>query len=67
MGSTDAKLLGSDEGINSGISDMIFFFSILGNVYKTTLGIEVVTDLGYLYGSFDGSNYDKLEILFLGD
>ena len=40
--------------------------TVLGNLYGTTLGIDVVTELGYLDGSFDGSNYGILEVLLLG-
>ena len=38
----------------------------IGNVYGITLGIDVVTYLGYLDGSLDGSNDDKLGVLLLG-
>ena len=41
--------------------------TIIGNVDGITLGIDFGTDLGYLYRSFDGSNYDKLGGLLFGD
>ena len=41
--------------------------TILVNVHGITPGIDVETDMGSLDGCFDGSNYDKLEGLFLGD
>ena len=41
--------------------------TILGNLDGTTLGVDVGTELVSLDVSFDGSNYVKLEGLFLGD
>ena len=41
--------------------------AILGNVDVITLGVDVGTELEYLDGSFDGSNYSKLERMFLED
>ena len=38
--------------------------TILGNLDGITLWIYVGTDLGYLDGSYDGSNDGKLEVLF---
>ena len=40
--------------------------TIIGNLDRITLGIDVGTELGYLDGSFDSSNDGKLESLFLG-
>ena len=40
--------------------------TILGNLDEITLRIDVGTKLGYLNGSFDGSNDGKLEVLLLG-
>ena len=40
--------------------------TILVNVDIITLGIDVGTELGSLYRSFDGSNYGNLEVLLLG-
>ena len=42
------------------------FGNTLGNVDGITLGVYVVTELGSLDGSLNGSNYGKLEGLFLG-
>ena len=41
--------------------------AILGNLYGITLGVDVGIDLVSLDRSFDGSNDDKLEGLFLVD
>ena len=41
--------------------------TILVNVDGITLGIDVGTELGSLYGYFDVFNDGKLEELFLGD
>ena len=61
MGSTDGKVLGYDEGIKLGSTDGKVFGTILGNVYRITLGIDIGTELGFLDGSFDALNADKLE------
>ena len=60
-------MLGYDEGIKLGSNDGKLFSTILGNVGRITLGIDIGTKLGVLDGSFDGSNEGKLEGLFLGD
>ena len=39
----------------------------LGDDDAITLGIDEGTELGFSYGSFDFSNYGKLEGKFLGD
>ena len=64
--SNDGKVLGSDEGIKMGSNDNKALGPILGNVDVITLGIDVVTELGSLDESFDGSNDVKLEVLLLG-
>ena len=66
MGSTDDKLIGSDEGIKMGISYGKVLGTILGNVDGITFAIDVVTELVSLDVYFDGSNDDKLEGSFLG-
>ena len=66
LGSTYGRVIGSDEGINLGYTDGKLLVSILVNLYVIKLGIGVVTEMGSLDGSSDGSNYDKLEGLFLG-
>ena len=43
------------------------FCTILGNVDKITLWLDIGTELGFLDGSFDGSNEGKLDVLFIGD
>ena len=40
--------------------------TILGNVDRITLGLDVGIGLGSFDGSFDSSNGDKLERLLLG-
>ena len=40
--------------------------TILGNLDRTTLVIDIGTELGSLDGSFDGSNYGRIESLLLG-
>ena len=38
-----------------GSNDGKVFGTILGNVDRITLGLKIGTELGFLYGSFDGS------------
>ena len=64
--SADGKFLNSNEGIKLVSTDENFIGPILGNVDEITIGIDVGTELGYLDGSFGGSNYGKIEGLFLG-
>ena len=59
------KVLGSDEGIKMGSTNGKFIGTILGNVDGITFGLDAGTKLRSLDGSFDGSNDDKLEGLFL--
>ena len=54
--STDGKVLGYDEGIKLGLFDGKVLGNILGNVDGITLVLDVGTDLGSLYVSFDGYN-----------
>ena len=56
MGYTDGKVLGYDEGIKMGSTDDKVFGNIIGNVDIITLGLYIGTELGFLDGSFDGSN-----------
>ena len=67
LGYNHGKVLGSDEGIKMGSTDGKAFGTILGNVDRITLGINIGTDLGFLDVSFDCSNEGKLEGLFLRD
>ena len=60
-------MLGSDEGIKLVSTDGKVFGTVLGNVDVISLGIDFGTYLGSLDGYFDYSNYDKLDLLFLGD
>ena len=60
-------MLGYNEGIKLGSTDGKVIGTILGNVDIITLGIDIGTYMGSLYGSFDGSNDIKLGGLFLGD
>ena len=59
MGSTDGKVLGSDEAIKLRYIDDNFLGTKLRNVGVITLGNDVEIDLGYLDGSFGGSNDGK--------
>ena len=43
------------------------FGTIIGNVDIITLGLDIGTKLGFLDGSFDGSNEGNIEGLFIGD
>ena len=54
LGSTDVKMIGSDEGIKLVLSGGKLLGTILGNVDGITLRLDVGTELGSLYGSFDG-------------
>ena len=65
LGYTYGKVLGSDEGIKPGLFDGKVLGTILGNLDGTTIGIYVGTDMESLDVSFDGSNYGKLEGLFI--
>ena len=59
-------MLGSDQGIKIGSMDGKVIGTILEDAYVITIGIDVGTDLGNLYVSFDGSNDGKLERLLHG-
>ena len=63
---TDCKVLGSDEDIKLGFSGGKVLVTILGNVYRITIGIDVGRELDSLDGYFYGSNDGNLEGLFLG-
>ena len=63
---TYGKVICSDEGIKLGSTCGEVIGTILVNVDEITLGNIVGTELGYLYGSFYGSNDRKLEGLLLG-
>ena len=67
MGYTDGKVLGSNEGIKLVSTDGKVFGNIFGNLDGITIGIDVGTELGSLDGTSDSFNYEKLEILLLGD
>ena len=56
LGSTDGKVLGSDEDMKQGHTDDKVLGTIFWNFYGITLGLDVGTDLGSLYESFDVSN-----------
>ena len=58
---------GYDEGIKFGSTDGNVLGTILGNLDRIKLGIDVGTYLGSLDEFFYISNYGKLEQLFLGD
>ena len=65
LGSTDDKVLGSNEGIKLGSIDGKVLDAILGNVDVITVVVDVGTKLNCLYGSLDGFNNKKLEGLFI--
>ena len=60
-------MIGFDENIILGSTDGEVIDTILGIVFGITLGFDVETYLGLSEGSFDGSHYDKIEVLMLGD
>ena len=62
----DGKVHGSDEVIKLGCTDGKVLGTILGNAYRITLGIYIVTELCYLDGSFNGYNDINIEGLLLG-
>ena len=53
-------MLGSDEGIKLGSNDGKLFGTILLNIDRITLGVDIGNELGFLDGSFGGSNEGKL-------
>ena len=65
LGSTDDKVIGSDEGIKLVSTDGKLLGTIIGHLYGIKIGLDVGTDMVSLNGSFGGSNYGKLEVLFL--
>ena len=65
LGSTDGKVLGSDEGIKLGLSHGKVIGTILGNGDVITLGIDVGPYLGSLDRSVDGANDGKLKGLLI--
>ena len=67
LGSTDGKVIVSDEGIKLVTTDSKVLGTLLENVDGITLRLDVGTELGYLYGPFDGSNDGKLEGLLIGE
>ena len=64
---TGGKVLGCDEGIKLGSTDGKFFCALLGILDGISLGLYVGTDIVYLGGSFDGSNYGNLEVSLIGE
>ena len=65
-GSTDGKVLVSDEKVKLRFTDGKVIDTLFENVYGITLSLDVGTDLGYLYRSFDGYNDSKIEGILLG-
>ena len=59
-------MIESDEGIRLGSTDGKVFCTILGNVDRITLGLDIGTELGSLNGLSDDSNDGKLRLLLLG-
>ena len=67
LGYTDGKVLGFDEFIKLVISDGKVIVTILGDLYVITPGLDFGTELRYLDGSFDSSNYGNIERQLLGE
>ena len=65
LGSTYGKVTISEECIKLRLFDAKVLDTIFGNVDGTTLLFGVGTELGYVDGSFDGSNDVKLEDLLI--
>ena len=65
LGSTDGKVIGSDEFIKRGSNDGKVLGTILVNIYGIRFGLDVGTYLVSSYGSFDGSNDSMLEGLLI--
>ena len=61
------NVIGSDEGIKLGSTDSKLLGAILEHINGITLGLDVGTNMGYLDGSNDCTNYGTLEGLLLGD
>ena len=57
MGSTDGKVIVSDEGIKLGSTDGKVIANIIVNVDGITLVLDVGTELSSLDGSFNGYLY----------
>ena len=66
LGSTDGKVIVSDEVVKLGFTHGKVIGTILGNIDVIALGLDVRTDLESLDGSFDGASDRKLEVLLLG-
>ena len=66
LGSTDGKILSSDEGIKLVSTDSKVVCNILGDIDVITLGVDVGTYLSSLDRWFDGYNVGKLEGIFIG-
>ena len=64
MGSTDSKVPLSHRGIKMALSYDTVIGALLRDIYGITLELDFGTDMGSLDGSFNGSNDDKLEVLF---
>ena len=67
MGSTDVKVLGTNEGIKLGMCYGKMVGTMLWNLDGITFGNNVETELGSLDGYFDFYNDFKLEILLIRD
>ena len=67
LGSTNGKVYGSGKGNKLGSFDVKVLGTIIGNVDRITLGIDVRTDLGSLYVSSYVYNDCKIEGLLIGD
>ena len=63
LGYTDDKVCGYNEGIEMVSTDVKVLGTLLWDVDEITLEVDVGTDMGFLDGSFDGSNDINLEVL----
>ena len=61
---TDGKVIGSDKVSKLSLFDGKVIATILGNVDEVTIALDVGTELGSLYRSFDYSNDGKFGGLF---
>ena len=66
LGSTDSKLLGSDEGLKLGSTDVKVLCTILGDKNGIMILVDVGTDLGSIEGLYYGSNDVNIEGLLIG-
>ena len=67
LGYNHGKAIGSYEGTRLGSTDGKVLVTILGNINRITVRIDIRTELGFLDVFFYGSNGGKLEGILLRD